>query len=279
MSHPVIASALPVQVRTPQWHLWFLRDRTWLDFLPCLQQYLAAPASARPAEVVVLKSGVRREVLRWSLAAGGNGLPATVVVKCFPVTSLKMGLYSWRRYAPAETANLLEAARRDLPTPRVFMYGEVRRHFLVRSTTIVMQDFAGLVPLAGPLGAAAARGQDPQPWLDAVADLLLKLYRAGCNHIDLNPLNLLVHPADPRELRLIDFHYVRYQAAPSLNILAFHLGYFSAGAREWIADERLARWAETVLQRAGAPDPTAARQQFRVYRDARLSRQERLRLR
>ncbi|MBT3379580.1 MAG: hypothetical protein HN742_22300 [Lentisphaerae bacterium] len=246
---------------------WLLQSEAWRPMAEGVSRHIAGVPSG--LTVTQLKLEKNRDIFRCSTT------DRTCVAKTFPMKSLKQRLSRYRRYGPLEAANLIEARRRGINAPEVHGFGWRSRGPLIYRTIVLMEDLGSHVTLSSLVGGADSttpRGS----LLETIADLLLDLYRAGCNHIDLNPNNILISPEDG-DVRVIDFMYASYLAGPSTTVLAFHVAYLSDGlARCGLPEGDITEWAQRLLAGAGCSQDLWPL--YSTFRQQRLSREERLRL-
>jgi tRNA A-37 threonylcarbamoyl transferase component Bud32 len=121
----------------------------------------------------------------------------------------------------------------------------------MRNSVIVMEDLTSLPTVAQRLRSASDDNQRREI-LSLVTQLVLQLYRAGCNHVDVNDGNILICP-DNRQVRIIDLQYARFLHQPSPTVLMAQAARFrlscvnSHSAEEAILDE----WLISLLAAAG----------------------------
>lgn len=184
----------------------------------------------------------RRLIFRSTISAG------EVAVKALPLNHLKARL-RYRRYAYAEAAHLLEAARRGLPVPKVLAYGENRKWGMVTWNAVVMA-FLPHEPMRDRL-LAGASAEEIQHLLDRAGQLLAKLYRCGCNHIDFGPHAVMLHPEDPDQDHTLDLQYCRFDSGELRpETLAAVAGYFAWSVstnRDWISADVMQQWFQKHL--------------------------------
>lgn len=190
---------------------------------------LETAENPRGAGVTILKRGCRRSV--FSLELGGEA----VVVKSFPLDRTRKRL-RWKQYAPAEWSNNLRAHERGIPTPECYAMFVTRRAGLVTNCGVVMQHLRGWQELQPRAGGA------PEEFRRAIP-VLVELYHAGVNHVDISPENILIDPTTGRHA-VIDWQYCTFheprndiqlvlQAAHFLERAGMMVG--TPGWADWIA--------------------------------------------
>ena len=204
---------------------WWLAEAAWREQAEAAARWIAEPERL-PADAL-LKTATRRLVFTIDGIEAGTG----AVVKAFPLEGFRTRLKQ-QKYAPSEAANLAEAARRGVPVPALYGWGERRRAGLVRWNAVLMEriggaTFADLALARGAVSGAPEAGGSgaATDWLNRSARLLAAVYSAGCNHIDLKPETLYFGESAARD-RIIDFQYCTF-GSPSLTTFMAQLGYFA----------------------------------------------------
>lgn len=184
------------------------------------------------------------------------------------------------RRAPAgarqEVRALRVLERVGVRVPRVAAWGERGRTSFLVTEDVGTQETVGTLLERG--GADAVTGAERVALIDAVADTVGRMHRAGVNHRDcyLVHLPLFALEGDATEIGLLDLHRAQVRAEVPLRWRAKDLGglCFSAeGARLTPAD--VARFRDGYERASGHAD--AGRLWRRV--DARVARLERERAR
>jgi hypothetical protein len=85
--------------------------------------------------------------------------------------------------------------------------------------------------------------------------LFESLYRAKCNHIDLNcnAIMLDAEKANP-ELYLLDFQHAQFRDNSSNEVLMFEAGFFGRSCQKWVSEEEIYNWLKRILGRVGVDD-------------------------
>ena len=268
-----IRAALPIELSSGTTTRWLLSDRFWAAAASAVDAHLEGAAGDFTIEQP--KSATNRDIFRCSVID-----PAVrVIAKTFPMRTLKQQLYRYRRYGPTEARNLITARARGLPVPEFYGFGWQQRGVLVKRTMVLIEDLQGFSLLSTIENISSEDGK--LTMLRPVAETLLSLYAAGCNHIDLGAENIFVSDTDPMDVRLIDFMYAAFLPAPSTTVLAFQAAYVSDSLRDWGVEESTCRqWAIELFSR----DEVVAEveglvEQYDNFRGCALSRKERLALR
>ncbi len=206
--------------------------------------------------------------LRWERGSA--------IVKVFLYGSLRERL-KYRSGALSETRNVLLAAKLGVPVPEVMGYIHRRRWGLVTRAAVVFQDLAGYSRLSELAERMEPGGAGLRSVVFRAVPLLLRLYRAAVNHIDVSAGNIMLHSSDPSQDRIIDFHRVRFLDAPSREVLINQALWFyrSVGTHVSAFEDE---WFEALMRGAGIPSSPALWERWRVGRASkeRPSRKERL---
>ena len=215
--------------------------------------------------VEMLKSSKRKAVFR--MQNPGN-CRETFVAKLFCLDHLSHRL-NYRQYGLDEAANLIEARKAKINVPQVHGYCNVYDRFaLVRASVLILEDLHDWSPiseLAGPMSENARF-----ELLMNTSALFVSLYRANCNHIDVNSRAVLVgNSGSDRDICLLDFQHARFRNKPSVDVLMFECGFFARSCREWISAEATRKWLAVILSRVGITDPAElekAKETFEYHR-------------
>ena len=263
---------LPCEYRTHNVHSkWRLRDESWDAVADAAAEKIFRPEKI-PANDL-LKQARRRLVFRLQ---ADHPQAAQVLVKAFPLDSLKHRL-EHKKYAFSEAANLLHAARLNLPVPKVFAFGDARKFGLVRWTAACEEFINGK-----PMSYQFAASRDPQlhrRLLERTLPLFKKIYEAACNHIDFGPHAILIPEKSGEPDRIIDFQYCRFLPQPGKATLAAQAGYFGwcvITNRTWVEKKIVEDWFETLLDFLNFDKRDALRKIFRDRLPARASIKDRL---
>lgn len=236
-----LETGLPVFQRVAS-SSWRLRTEAWQMAAVRATDWIHHPEQIPPG--ALFKRGPRRLV--FSLDSVHPEHPA-VVVKAFPLDTFR---HRWRhrKYGHAETLNLLIAAQRGLPVPRVFAHGWRRQWGLVCWNALVMEFIDGR-PLKEHLSQAS--GTTARELLWRVLPLFQQIYQTGSNHIDLGPHAIMIGQSLQHD-RIIDFQYCRFLDAPAPATFAAQAGYFGwCLTTHWnlVPGELVLEWFEALLGR------------------------------
>ena len=232
-------------------------------------------AGDRREDVHLFKANDRKLVFRFNVPGGAGG---SVIAKVFMLKKLRKRL-AYRRYALDEAGNLLRARAVGIRVPEVIGYGHLRSRFgLVKVGVVILEDLHDRLPV----GAVLERKPPCERYaiLQRTSSLFMSLYRAACDHIDVNSQGVMLseHDADS-EASLLDFQHARFYDEPSPGVLMFETGYFVRSCRQWISMGTAGRWLEELLDAIGVRDASEReklRRAFRFYANADLSRKARI---
>ena len=256
---------------------WYLAETCWEDLARrANRQIVCEPPTQEGVEI--LKKGHRRFVFRLKFA-GTDPTAKPVVIKSFPMISPKEKFLRYSRYGPAEVRNLLEAARRNLPVPLVFGYGQRRRWCLVLDTFIMMEDLAPRRLLGEMLTQAQGQPQEQAEILDRTLKMFVQLYHAGCNHIDTTRHSIWIgnNPAD--STRVSDFQYARFLNKPSIKVLLCQAALTTRSCSDMVPAEILESWIEKLMTAAEIKNTVYWLKVYRRFLNSKMSRAQRLALR
>jgi tRNA A-37 threonylcarbamoyl transferase component Bud32 len=181
----------------------------------------------------------------------------TCVVKAISSNGLKTKLLRYKRYAPAEAELMHIGYERGLPLPALHALGLRRRGPLVFQTVLLIEDLRSYDNIAKRIEDGEMDDLDAPLWT-ALTELVLLLYRNGCNHIDLSANNVMSSQSDHCALRLIDLADAKFWPEPSDRILAFHAFRLNANFQTYGMSADLCKsWIELLFHHAdvtGDPD-------------------------
>lgn len=244
----ILASALRFKYRGAHGSTWWLRDECLTTLCESVGDVVRdIMGNGAGPEVEMLKSAERKAVFRVHHPREEG---ERYVAKLFCLDHLSHRLRYWR-YGLDEVANLLQAGARGINTPKVYGYGHTHDAFgLVRASVVILEDFHDL-PLMSDLMSVMPESERVEVFMNTIP-LFVSLYRAKCNHIDLNgnAIMLAGQSSNP-ELFLLDFHHAKFHKKPSVNILMFEAGYFARSCREWVPAETIRKWAADILRHVG----------------------------
>jgi len=277
----MVAAALTHTHRDRFGTTWHLADPRWAAAAESVSRVARADGEAMPlGDVQVLCERGRRRVLRVATHESGH---ATVVAKVFTLSSFHRRVLhqamGYNRYALGEATNLMTAAQRGLPVPRVYGYGRAQgRWRLIQTDFLLIEDLASCVPVGQLLDRHAADPGLCAEIMDRTIPVFVGLFRTGCNHIDVNPDAILVEGNDITKAFVLDFEHAVFSPTPRMEILSFEAAYFARGCQRWVDKDMIDRWFTRLVEAIGVTDPGGVKRltdRFRHYLSRAMSRSER----
>lgn len=279
--HRMVAAALTHTHRDRFGATWHLADPRWAATAESVSRVACADGKTMQlGDVQVLCERSRRRVLRVATRESEH---PTVVAKLFALSSFHRrilhGAMGYNRYALGEATNLITAAQRGLPVPRVYGYGHTQgRWCLIQMDFLLMEDLASCVSAGQLLDRHAADRGACAEVMDRTIPIFVGLFRAGCNHIDVNPDAILFDCHDVTKAFVLDFEHAVFRPSPHMEILAFEAAYFAEGCRQWVDKDMIDRWFARLVEAIGVTDRAGVQRltdRFRYYRNRVMSRRER----
>lgn len=254
---------------------WWLEDETLVpaalsitEVIRNINEHILRP------DIEIFKLNERKAVFRVECP---HITKKSFVAKVFFLNRLKNGL-KYHKYGLDEVANLIRAADRGINTPNVYGYGHINNALgLVKASVIILEDLRGLLSLDKIMNKTR---EDERPGvLMCTIPLFVSLYRAGCNHIDMNNGAVMLCEQNLNSsVYLLDFQHAKFYKKPNTEILMFEAGYFAKSCRRWASAEIINGWLNTLIDSIGissAPDRTKMIKQFNYYFRTELSRKHR----
>ncbi len=267
---------------------WWLKD----DRLICVAESILSTIdecneSLLPRNVEILKQDDRRLLLRFN---SSQVVERSFIVKVFPLYRLRHKLkyhtkkYTQSRFGFGEAANLLIAAKRGLRVPKIYGYGRVYGFFrLIKRDIVIMEDLTGFTTLGKLLELNQTNTEKIVGLFDQVIPIFVKLYEAGCNHIDLSPTCIMLcADGSDGDGFILDFEYSNFHKQKSPELLMFEAAFFINRCRGWFANEAAYKWLDKLLDAVEIRDSSNRRkciERFKYYFGTKLSRKRRMRLR
>ncbi len=112
-----IRADLPIELSSGMTTRWLLSDRCWTVAASAVDAHLQGVAGNFTIEQ--LKAAANRDIFRCSVIDSA----VRVIVKTFPMRTLKQKLYCYKRYGPSEARNLITARKRGLQVPAIYGFG------------------------------------------------------------------------------------------------------------------------------------------------------------
>jgi hypothetical protein len=235
------------------------------------------------SEYELMKQEANRLVFRLNCDVGPD--KKSVVVKVFPLQCLRHRLkyHSMKRahsrFAYGEAVGLMLAAKHGLKVPKVYGYGQVYDgSLLIKKSVLIMEDLSRHSALGDLLIKHADDQMQCGQLLDRAIPFLIRLSEHGINHISVN-VGAIMLASDPSdEDYIIDFEYAHFYGKPSYDLLAYEAAFLANDSRATVKETVLDAWMGRLVAAAGIQDKNDVKHildQYRYYRDSRLSRKER----
>jgi hypothetical protein len=269
---PLVRSTLPVRHTSPDRARWILRDAEIRPLADAAGQLSALGWEELQKRGLYIKGRRRRLVFFFRTSSG-----LRIFCKGHNYRTLSESLRH-RSRGWSELRNMLHAAQRGIPVPKVLGFGVRRDWGLVRQT-VVLIEFLEEHRTLDDLFQNARSAEERRGYLYRCIPLVLALYRGGFNHIDPGPPNIMLHPAQPEKDVMIDFQDAPFYPKPSAEILCCQLGHLLNHFRVHFSEEELRAWLDQVLEGAGLSASEGLRDRVAAYRVAPLERKEWLQLR
>ena len=270
----IMKSALKCRCRDSSRVKWWLKDES---VTPVAQSVATAIMEITnqtvPSNTEIIKSSERKSVFRMEHPQH----PAqSFIAKVFLLNRFEHRL-KYYKYGLDETANLIRAKARGINSPEVYGYGHIYDMLgLVKVSIIILEDLRHLSPI-GVLMRAKSEDERSRVFMRTVP-LFVRLYEAGCNHIDVNSGAVMLSDRDlDSKVFLLDFQHAKFYDRPSSEILMFEAGRFAKSCRNWVSDETIGDWLADLFAAIGLDDSDerrTMRERFEYYFDTHLSRKE-----
>jgi hypothetical protein len=266
---------------------WWLRDQSLVVLGESVVDVVRGIISkVAPPDIEMLKSAKRKTIFR---VKNPENSQETFVVKVFFLNHFSHRL-SYHLYGLDEAANLIQAKGRGINTPETYGYCHVYDSFgLVRASVLILEDLHNLSPV-GELMSTMSESECSKIFMNTVP-LFVSLYRANCNHIDVNSNAVMVgNNSSDCSLYLLDFQHAKFYDKPSTEVLMFEAGYFARSCRNWVLPETIYQWLDKIFSHIGVNDPVERgkmRERFDYYFESKgvppgramMSRKHRKRIR
>ena len=197
-----------------------------------LARLLAALHAPGDDQVDVLKESLRRCVLRVNNYSDDL---ASFIIKGFPLKKFETRL-KYRKYGLAEAYNYMRAEEFNLPIPEFYGYFEQYGLFgTVKANGALIENLEGFLTLDDQVQLSP--GQRLEVLAKAIP-IMAQLFKAGVNHIDMSPHNLMESSGGGRVV-LIDWQYCSFVAAEDVKQLIYQAAQFlrytdlSEGDADW----------------------------------------------
>ena len=271
----IIKNALRFEYRDSSKAKWWLKDESLVPAAQSITETIRniTDHSLR-ANTEFCKLTDRKAVFRVKPLEGSG---RSLVAKAFLLSRLE-NRFKYHKYGLDEVTNLLKAADRGINAPRIYGYGHIYGLFrLVGANVVISEDLLGLSPIKNLL-LKGTDNERHQIFMRTIP-LFVSLYKAGCNHIDVNSGAVMLSERNlNHEVLLLDFQHARFYDKPSSKILMFEAGHFAQACRNWISIETVNEWLDELLRAVDINSTDEIRKMkrcFSYYFKAELSRKHR----
>lgn len=241
----IIEDALP-ESRKPYGSSWYAAQGVGEEDLLVLNHLMGEKDVFGNAGIDVLRQQGQRRILRLHRDAGNW------VMKGFPFYgSVSRQLYRHCFFAFDEAAGLILAAERGVSVPAVLAYGEGRKVGRRLWNAVVMHSIENAFHPTEVFRREVDCGLSVEDTLQRVIPMMLQIYHAGCNHIDLHGTSFLLSRDGADFDRVIDLQYAVFYDSPSTRIFCHQIAHFMRASYGDVNEQILVSWAEDVLEEAG----------------------------
>ncbi|MCK5606166.1 hypothetical protein KAR91_29980 [Candidatus Pacearchaeota archaeon] len=232
---------------------------------------------AVPADIEIFKLNDRKAVFR--VAIGKESFFAKVFFLNNLSNRFKYQL-RYNKYGIDEASNLIIANSRQINSPHVYGYGEIYDTYgFTKINIVILQDLFKLSPIGTLMHRNASSEDKCYDLLMKTIPLFISLYKANCNHIDINSGGVMLNDQETNQpVFLLDFQHAQFYDKPSLKILMFEAGYFAKTCSEYVSIAKIYKWLEKLLTKVGVTETSVvkkARQDFNYYFQTKLTRKQR----
>jgi len=228
---------------------WWLKDESLIPAARYVAEAVRDIAkSAMPAGIEMLKLNERKAVFRfWH----PQKTESSFVVKAFFFKPIERCL-KYHKYGLDETANLLTARDKGVSVPEVYGYGHINNVLgIPKVSMIILEDFQSCSHI-GVLMRSKSESECSKMLMQTVP-LFVSLYKASCNHIDVNSGAVMLCKGNfNHSVFLLDFQYAKFYDKPSNEILMFEAGYFARHCSAWVSTETISKWREELFAAVGS---------------------------
>ena len=239
---------------------WYMKEEGFPDDFP-LEMISNALTEDKetPPEINYLKKVGKRKIF-----CVNTRKPSTVVKGFLFDDSFTKKLIRHKLFALDEASNLIIAKNRGLPVPDVYAFAQMKKGLLCTQNLVAMEFLEGG---AHPSDIFRKNIESHHAWehvMDRVGKLILKLYFAGCNHIDAHGYSFIIDDHDESNDKIIDFQYAVFYEKPMPNILSHHLSFMGRRKLAHFSADYIDDWARNILVEAGDLDVD---KQFKLYKE------------
>lgn len=254
---------------------WWLKDETLVPVaLSITETVKNINEHALRPDIQIFKLNERKTVFRMKHPHINK---KSFVVKAFFLNRIEHKL-KHHRYGLDEVSNLLRAADKGINTPEVYGYGRINSMWgFVKASVIILEDLRDLSPL-NKIMSEKEKDERYDVFMRTIP-LFVSLYRANCNHIDVNSGAVMLCGQNLNSsVYLLDFQHVKFYEESNTEILMFEAGHFAKSCREWISAQVLEDWLNEILTGVGINNEVERKmmeERFNYYFEAKLSRKQR----
>ncbi len=280
----IVCSALPVRHRGAYGASWHLCDTAFVPGAELVSGLSRSPRTNTALESATLLRGREdKDVLRLAIPNSENG---SVIAKVFRLRDLsrrfRYQILGYNRFGLSEAFNLIVAAKRGLNVPRVWGYGYVRGSSgLTKTSMVMLEDLAPCVSVGEALAESAGDQECCLDILRRVTPIFKGLFRASCNHVDVNLGAVLLDTRSSQTAFLVDFEHAVFGDRPNLKVLAFEAAYFARACSKYVQRTIARQWFAELLDAAaiiGQSERATITDHFDHYLGVSLSRKDRRRI-
>lgn len=149
--------------------------------------------------------------------------------------------------------------------PEVLAYAQDRKFMFCDRSLVVMEYAEDSFHPADVFSGEVQSAFSNQEILNKVGKLLLKMYYAGCNHIDTHAWAFLIHNNNEQKDKVIDFQFAVFHDRPKPNILSSHLSYFVRSIDTYLPPALLDEWTWELLSQVDNVDVDYQYQLYKKY--------------
>ncbi len=279
----MLAAALPVRFGDSPGAKWWLNNENLIGAVKSCENIICENTeSGVQCEVEILKEEENRLVFRIKASDDDKFL----VVKVFPLRCLRHRLkYHWmkyrnRRFAFGEAVSLLIAADRGLNVPKVYGYGQMYSpRGLINKSVLILENLGDHVAIGDMLEKNRDNQEKCVEILSRATPFLVRLYRAGCNHISVNSGCIMLSTGGSQaDDFILDFEYAKFFDSPDLELLMFEAATLAKYCKNFITGETIDKWVAELLDAVAIRDRITRDSltgRFHYHFNTQLSRKDR----
>jgi len=157
-------------------------------------------------------------------------------------------MLKYYRYGLDEAVNLLIAAERRLPVPKVYGYGHIyNRYGLVIRSILLEEDLKDLLSLDDYLLLSRRNEDEIIRFFMLTVPILARLYEARCNHIDVNSGAIMISKDDSNKIYILDFERSKWLHKASKEVLMAEAGRLCSMIRNYLSEKVISEWLEQLF--------------------------------